>query len=511
MNKKWIATLITVLGLCAVFFLLCQKPLKVVAIVEYAKTPEAVASSVFTAQANSRSLFVESFQSIDYVRFAADSGTFSLEITANEEIGSYLISPTTKEVRMGTVKGNKLTIPIPSVPFHCVVHINNLRQIVIFADPLEANPPRMTDANVVNVMDYVTDNTGSTDQSSNIMNAIEVASETPGKDTLIFPNGTYLTSPLTIANRKNLKIYLQDGVLIKRTVADPAVEIATLYFEACDGCKLFGRGVIDSQGLEQFNLNRSKGGGNRSIFIYKTSNMKVEDIINRNGNSWQFSIHSSSHSTFFNVKDVSTYSGVSGNTDGFSIHNSHDITADHIFAMANDDTLVINSDHPDLPVYNITVTNFTGYCTTVNSIAMGYSPLPGSYVSNVIVQDSDFRLGQEGFWDQYSSPVKIEKGPSYYENIRFRNVNFSNNRTITPYITTTNFTFGPGDTIRVKGDLEFSDCTFENETTADIGGDPDDKIDRLIVNNLKLGGIVRTSPSDANMTVTNVKSIDFSE
>lgn len=509
MTKKLISTFIIII--CSFIFI---NPANISAtmITTYVNTPGAYKSVDFTAKADGTSLFVESFQAIDYVRFAAGKGSFYFEITASENIDNYIISPTTDNVTTGTVNGNKLTITIPSVPFHAVVKINNLKQICIFADPPESNPPRLADSNVVNAMDFVTDNTGATDQHDNIVNAINYVCKTAGKDTLYFPDGTYLTAPIRIDNRNNLKIYLKDGSLIKRKTADPCSNCSTFYFNGCTSCKLFGRGVVDSQGLEQYELNNVRGGSvqsYQSISIINCDRMRIEDIVNRNSNVWQFVSNGVGNSTYYNIKNICTKSGVPYSTDGFSIHNCHDITADHIFAMSNDDALIISSDNLAVPCENITVTNFTGYACRACAVVMGCNPYPGNYVKNVTVKDSDFRLGRENYSEAYLYPIKIETGPLYYENIRFINVGFNNNDANRDYITTNRWPDAVPSYIYVKGDLEFTNCSFENKTVAHLYGNSNYKINNLIVRNLKLGGRTMTSLSDANMTVSNISSIDF--
>ncbi len=478
-------------------------------ITTYANTPGAVQSSTFTVKAESASIFVESFQSIDYVRFAA-SGGCSIEITASENITSYTISPSSESVTPA-INGTRMTFSCSTLPFQCVIQINSLRKIVILADPLEVNPPQPGNSNVVNVMDFVTDNTGATDQHDNIISAINYVCSTAGKDTLYFPNGTYLTSPLTIDSKSNLKIYLKDGAKILRKLQNPITNANTLRFYNCSNCKLFGRGVIDSNGKAQYALTGRYTLGGSAIAMDYCSYVSLEDIINRDSQVWQCTTHQSNNMTYYNIKNIATPEGAVYSSDGFSIHNSHDCSANYVFAMSNDDNLILSCDNADYPEYNITISHHTGYAWRACGIAMGYNLVSASYVKNVTVQNSNIRMGLDILTDNYQYPVKMECGPSYYENIRFINVKFDNNRSDYDYFTTVAFGTQQGtyDNIYVKGDLEFTNCTVENPGAAHMYGDATNKINNLIVKNLKVGGKIKNSLGEADFTVSNVKAIDF--
>ncbi|MHB1483755.1 MAG: glycosyl hydrolase family 28 protein [Saccharofermentanales bacterium] len=484
------------------------------AIVTYENTPGAVQSSVFTAKAGKTDIFVESFQAIDYIRLAAGEDGLALEITASENINKYKISPSTGKVPTGESDGGILKILIPSVPYHGVIEINELRLICIFIDPIEQNPPKLSDTNVVDVMDFVTDNAGGTDQRANIADAIDYVCGTQGKDTLYFPGGTYLISPLLINDKTGLNIYLDDGALIKAAVADPTPAGPTVKFQGCKNCGITGRGVIDNMGREQFDLNGAAGSKN-GITVQACSYMTFKDFINRNANTWQFANNDVSHSTYYNVKDVCTEAGVPYSTDGFSVHNSHDVTADYIFAMSRDDMLIVSADSygNSRPCHNVTVDHFAGYGIGANCIAIGCTPYPGDNVSNITIQNSHFRMatwdGDLSWW--YQMPIKIETGPTYYENIRFKNIKFDNNRKDRPFITTQSWPDGVDSFIFVKGDLEISDCDFENQTFASILGDKDRKIENLIIHNLKLGGKIIESIKDADIKVSGIESINFTK
>ena len=85
---------------------------------------------------------------------------------------------------------------------------------MLFAEPPEKNPPKLGDANVVNIMDYKVDNTGKTVETAKINQAISDVSAKPGGGVLFFPaGGVYMTG--TLLMKSNVKLYVDAGALIQ--------------------------------------------------------------------------------------------------------------------------------------------------------------------------------------------------------------------------------------------------------------------------------------------------------
>ena len=85
--------------------------------------------------------------------------------------------------------------------------------LLLFAEPEEKNPPKLGDANVVNIMDYKVDNTGKTLETATINRAITDVSARPGGGVLFFPAGVYLSGEIVM--QSNVKLYVDAGALIR--------------------------------------------------------------------------------------------------------------------------------------------------------------------------------------------------------------------------------------------------------------------------------------------------------
>jgi hypothetical protein len=129
--------------------------------------------------------------------------------------------------------------------------------LLLFAEPEEKSPPKLGDANVVNILDYKVDNTGKTLETAKINQAISEVSARPDGGVLFFPAGVYLTG--TIVMQSNVKLYVEAGALIRgsRRSADygsPSMTAgqrplrALVVFNNVENAGLMGRGAIDMEG-----------------------------------------------------------------------------------------------------------------------------------------------------------------------------------------------------------------------------------------------------------------------
>jgi len=116
------------------------------------------------------------------------------------------------------INGNTVTFELDQ-PRYLLVFLNEAPTffgtgLMLFAEPPEQNPPKLGDANVVNIMDYKVDNTGKTIETAKINQAISDVSGKPGGGVLYFPTGgVYLTG--TLLMKSNVKLYIDAGALIR--------------------------------------------------------------------------------------------------------------------------------------------------------------------------------------------------------------------------------------------------------------------------------------------------------
>ena len=147
-------------------------------------------SSAFSLKVNGTNVPVVSYVSdYDYAEFSF-SGTVTIDVTAGETISSYSISPMAKNIA-GTVNGNKLTFSL-SKSTYVIVKINNMKKLVIAADPLETDIPASSGAGIYNVTatKYHADPTGATLSTAALQGAIDDA-HNAGGGIVYVPAGVY--------------------------------------------------------------------------------------------------------------------------------------------------------------------------------------------------------------------------------------------------------------------------------------------------------------------------------
>ncbi len=132
-------------------------------IVTYPAPPGLVTSPDFSLKGNGKTIWVERIynnpETIDYMFYGSKemedlnvagfscSGKVSFEITASEEIKSFLIRPASRQIS-AKAEGKTLTFTVEG-PQKLYIEINALPHLAIFANPLEKHPPRKGDANVL--------------------------------------------------------------------------------------------------------------------------------------------------------------------------------------------------------------------------------------------------------------------------------------------------------------------------------------------------------------------------
>ena len=138
----------------------CKTPISVVT---YPAPPGLITSPDFTVKVNDNPVWVErigsKLDSFEYKLYSGReledlnvagfscSGPLTVTITASEDIKSFLIRPKSRAIK-ASLKGRDLTFTIPG-PQKLYIEINELPHLAIFASPLEVNPPREGDPEVV--------------------------------------------------------------------------------------------------------------------------------------------------------------------------------------------------------------------------------------------------------------------------------------------------------------------------------------------------------------------------
>ena len=178
-------------------------------LITYATTPGAEMSRTYSLFVNGKEVFVEKFKDISYARFAF-SGAVRLEVKMATSFGQYTLSP--KSYNIPSQKNeNSISFSLDR-PRKLILQLEGIAEkLFILADAPEVDVPRLGDKNVTNLLDYLSDRSGTKLQTKELQTAIDKVSQKGG--VLFVPNGKYLTG--TFVMRKNVTLYLQDGALIQ--------------------------------------------------------------------------------------------------------------------------------------------------------------------------------------------------------------------------------------------------------------------------------------------------------
>ncbi|MBY0011782.1 family 16 glycoside hydrolase [Paenibacillus typhae] len=334
----------------------------------YPKPDIYEASAVFSLKADSEAVpVIKYLPDYDYAQFSF-SGTVTLEVTANQPITNYSISPLAKNIQ-GTVSGNKLTFTL-SASTYVIVDINQdpnekadepdpekrRKRLVIAADPLETDIPASSGPGIYNVTaaPYNADSSGTTITSNAIQQAIDDANQAGGGIVYI-PAGVYKSSNLTL--KSNVTFYLAGGAVIvgtgrgedyrndfrKDSISDGTYFIRTAVNS--ENITMRGRGTIDGKGIEMRKRKMTdpppthkKGEGfiNNLVVPIATSHFTFDGLTLRDGGFWAFLVVRSD-----NVK-ITNYKGFQDlhvlEDDAIDINESQNVLVKHAIAISDDDT-----------------------------------------------------------------------------------------------------------------------------------------------------------------------------
>ncbi len=333
-------------------------------------------SDIFSLKADQEAVpVVKYLPEYDYAQFSF-AGTVTIEVTANQPITTYSISPLAKNIQ-GTVDGNKLTFTL-STSTYVIVDINEApnenpdekdpekkrKRLVIAADPLETDIPASSGPGIYNVTDapYNADSTGATITSDAIQQAIDDA-HAAGGGIVFIPAGVYTSSNLTL--KSNVTFYLAGGAVIvgtgrgedyrndfrKDSISDGTYFIRTE--TNSENITMRGRGTIDGKGIEMrkrkmVNPPRKEGlpeerqhkNGqgfiNNLVVPMATSHFTFDGLTLRDGGFWAFLIVRSDDVKITNYKGYQDLYTLED--DAIDINESQNVLVKHAIAISDDDT-----------------------------------------------------------------------------------------------------------------------------------------------------------------------------
>ena len=159
-------------------------------------------------------LTYDQFNWMDYASFSM-TGKVHVEITnlvSERNVMTCAVRPLAYGIQP-QISGKTISFDLDQ-PRYLVVFLNEEPMfystgLMLFAEPPEKNPPKLGDANVVNIMDYKVDNTGKTLETAKINKAIADVAARPGGGVLFFPAES--TCRARSIMKSNVKLYIDAG------------------------------------------------------------------------------------------------------------------------------------------------------------------------------------------------------------------------------------------------------------------------------------------------------------
>ncbi len=360
---------------------------KAAGLVKYTTTPGAEKSKICTLLVNGEEVFVEKFKDVSYARFAF-AGNAKLEIKMLQSVGKYTISPLSYAIP-SELQNNTISFSLDR-PRKLIVQLEGMAEkLFILADAPESEAPRLGEKGVTNLLDFVSDNTGSSLQTKQLQAAIDQVSRTGG--TLYVPNGKYLTG--TFVMRKNVTLYLESGALIQgsgslgdyndngdnKTGRIMTGRGALMYFDKADNSRIMGRGVIAMMGTK---IKTETGQKVRLCNMRECHNAGIYDVILRDAGGFTVHILHSTNITMMGYKIINDLS--LPNEDGTDPDGCNNVLIDDVFMYTSDDAVAVKADHRLCE--HVTVQNCV-FWTIKSALKVGSDPYFGA--RDIVFRNND--------------------------------------------------------------------------------------------------------------------------
>lgn len=295
-------------------------------------------------------------------------GTATVQITTRRPIGSHSVSPLAFELP-AVVHRNVLTFSLNRSRY-LIVKIDELRELVIVADPAELDAPPATGPGIFNVVtDFGADPTGVVLATEAIQAAVDTAYEA-GRGVVYVPPGVFSIGSLVLRSR--VELYLAGGSVLRAT-ADPADHAKRFRHDSLsmDGTWLIstspgssdvtisGRGTIDGQGAR---MRAESGYLNHLLVPVGCRGFTLDGVIGRDSGSWAFLPSRCSDVLVTNYKGFQ--SQLQYENDVLDINECQDVTVRHAIAICEDDpystkawaedaNIALSWPHPRRPVERV--------------------------------------------------------------------------------------------------------------------------------------------------------------
>ena len=349
--RRWTATLF-----CACSCLFPGFSLSASAeVVSYGGLHMSPASQAFSVKVNGQPVFTHSFMSYDYTHFAF-SGTAKVEVTFKDEITKGVAVMPSKYRIVPTIHGKTFAFTLQeprklfirtSVPesssYWSRAHDHHF--LVLFADPLETDPPVLGQANIVSVLDHGADKSGVKDSAAAINAAIKAC---PKHGTVYVPAGKYRLDSTVYLDTPEMTFYLAGDAFLQKPHGPDAVILRA------DGVTVKGRGTIEADSYAM----RSADRGGRPI-----RDFLLQDVVLRDSHvatTGEFHMMARFTLDEFQIRNIKALGCPQNETygkqrDGFALDDTTNGVVDDIFSWSGDDAFYVWSRHR--PSENILVKN----------------------------------------------------------------------------------------------------------------------------------------------------------
>lgn len=396
-------------------------------LVTYPDLPGAVASPLYSVTANGKPLFVETLGKfapemvVHYAHVAlAGAGVATFAVTVHEAFQSHTLSPRSREIDT-TRSGDTLTFE--SGPNYLVLQVDDKELLFILIDTEESNPPRLGDANVLNIADYGVDATGATLVTAKVQAAIDAASGA-ARNILYFPPGKYLVGELWL--KSDMTLYLAGGALLQggSSPSDFQTGSGGINIEGCShgmlrayrvkNTRILGRGVIDANGKAIRAQNDTKI---NLLKIEESSNVLVDGITVRDPSFWNTLVYRSDQVTIQNYKMINCRptTKIWNNTDGVNFDESTNGRLSNAFLYTGDDSMAVKNEEPAGTVDTRNVIHEKVVCYSNSVCCKIGTKTMGQTIDGVVFRDIDVvKAGRALNIDAYDTAL--------VQNTRFENI-----------------------------------------------------------------------------------------
>ena len=379
----------------------------------YPPYPGAAPSLAYRVTVDGQPVFVHrfptynQFQWMDHASFAM-TGKVHIMITSlvnQRNIVTCHIRPMANNIHP-QISGNTISFDLDQ-PRYLVIFFNEEPTfqspgLLLFAEPEEKNPPKLGDANVLNILDYKIDNTGKMLETAKINQAISDVSARPGGGVVFFPRGVYLTG--TILMQSNVKLYVAaDGVIRGSRKSDDYVSPplpagarplrALVVFNNVENAGLCGLGTIDAEGYpwlwhdfqpdlgdgsarSEEGLVHDPHGGVKGYIVNNSSNISFQGLLLLRSSYWTVTVSDTDGFSAANIKIVNRKQQYHDDAFDFTGTTKH-VRIEDGFAMTMDDTFAFYRGRRDATggLEDIVIKGFVNY-TYTSGLTIGYGGAP---------------------------------------------------------------------------------------------------------------------------------------